>query len=472
MARRNFWAWRDDDLTADINQWLHGIIEQGRYRGFDWEPLPNMNLRLVHTGTGSAHSAGNPAVESAPAGILVTPQGVVVHEPDPQELPIAPLAAGAGRRDLVVFEHTYVEVQGGNPGGYSVIKGPEVPGATPVAPGVTNQATQTPIGVLHMPAGTTTLRDAGVEWEPFPTPLLGAQPPYELPQTVAFYDREQTWSSFQHFSDTTRHGSVVYDRTFGSFHPNGLTRNPTGATATAIDVSAPTLEAGGAHIFFVPDTAPASGVEYIYWTGGEPTDGLNLVLVFTRPTPITFNSEFLAPAWSIRAPFGTPAFPSIGTGTTQVFGPGDSLCLHWSDGSKSWLAYAAGTGIFQAPWQDIVPLNGWTASSIGAQYRIDYSRRVVEFRGYMQHPSPPSPWNDGNDIRTFARLDSRLGIGPTYAPIDVMMSGGGSDPVLYPAYQRSTAILFDSGPGNTQLTLSAQTAEYNTVLLNGLWIPF
>lgn len=196
MAQRRFWNWRDDDLTADINQWLQGILESGRYRGYDAKvgtnnggsgtvrtagiSLPNvivdaipsvgMTLTLSHLDTGSVRVDKNEQWTDK-FGVVVTKQGTVVQEYDNIELPISTTNNGFHRFDLIVINHQYSEIPGGEQGIYSVIEG--VATHTNIranVPSLPNQELQTVLGVLYLTGGTTDLQKNGVYYTPSDSP--------------------------------------------------------------------------------------------------------------------------------------------------------------------------------------------------------------------------------------------------------------------------------------------------------------
>jgi hypothetical protein len=164
MPQKRSWNFKADDATKDINRWLTGFLSPGLYFGFDFSPSANMTLGLVHTVTGFKDVGdGLVPVESSAQGLVVTRQGVVITEDTGYN--IAGIAVGDAvnpRIDIVVVTHQINEIAGGATALYSVIQG--TPGATPVAPALSNPNTQVKIGELYIPANTTALNQTGVKW--------------------------------------------------------------------------------------------------------------------------------------------------------------------------------------------------------------------------------------------------------------------------------------------------------------------
>lgn len=127
-----------------------GLHHPGRYMGFDGIQLTGANtFNLVHTGAyGYKDPAGNTV---GPIGVLVTNQGTKVIETD--FIPGFAVESNVGnnsvRWDAIVFNHIYAGVNGGNPGTYSLLKGPLGSANKPV---LTSPFYQTIIGwVRHSP---------------------------------------------------------------------------------------------------------------------------------------------------------------------------------------------------------------------------------------------------------------------------------------------------------------------------------
>lgn len=173
MAQHRFFEFRADDLTADLNRSLLGLIEPGVYRGFGLEALPNNTLRLTPTGTGA--NPGRVFDSETPANeivfsLWVTRQGNKIWEDGNIELPITPTGT-LPRIDAVIGQHTYVPVEGGAEAIYSVIQG--TPGAVPVAPEIPADAVQ--IGALYLPPSCDRINAPGVVWTVGPVKKFGNQ---------------------------------------------------------------------------------------------------------------------------------------------------------------------------------------------------------------------------------------------------------------------------------------------------------
>lgn len=159
MAQKIYFNWEDDDSTKDLNHRTLGISEPGRYRGFDFGSTSGLNLTLNHNTTGVNVTMFNTPTQSVEKrGVILTKQGVVIHETDDIVLPIAAGHATLPRIDVVICEHEYVEVQGGSTATYYVVQG--TPATNPVAPTLTQPQIKTILGQILVPAGATNLNNA------------------------------------------------------------------------------------------------------------------------------------------------------------------------------------------------------------------------------------------------------------------------------------------------------------------------
>jgi len=156
------WNYKDDDATALFNRCFTGIIPWGLYHGFDFVPASDLNLQLNHQTTGFT-DVDKDGEASAKMGCFITKQGIVIKQDD--SLTIGSIAPGNGinpRIDIVIAEHQYVLVVGGQQALYSIIQG--TPAASPVAPALTDPNKQIILGYLYMPAAATALDDTGVTY--------------------------------------------------------------------------------------------------------------------------------------------------------------------------------------------------------------------------------------------------------------------------------------------------------------------
>lgn len=173
--QRRFWNWKDDDLTIDISQWLIGLIDSGRFRGFDAVLGNTMELVLNHETSGAIRvdKSGNLVGKF---GVLATKQGVITQEYDAVTLPVPTTPAGFYRKGIVVFTHEYVEIDGGQEGIYSLIMTDETAIGTGVAfPSLPNEPLQTILGYLTIPQNCTSLNDPAVLYEQADAPSFANQ---------------------------------------------------------------------------------------------------------------------------------------------------------------------------------------------------------------------------------------------------------------------------------------------------------
>lgn len=201
MGQKIFYQWKDDDLTWDLSRQRLGILEPGLYRGFDADLSQNdMNLRLRHNVTG-ATEIDQALATSAPFGVVVTTQGAVVRDDtNPIILPINTTGA-QGRIDTVYLEHYYVTTPGGIAASYGVIQG--TPAANPVAPALTNPATQIVLGYLYLPPLCTDLYGGLAEWTRPEVPAFANDPSILFTHKIQTSKKHKTFNSlsFEAFKD-------------------------------------------------------------------------------------------------------------------------------------------------------------------------------------------------------------------------------------------------------------------------------
>lgn len=171
MGQHRFWNWKEDDSTDIFNRHDIGILPEGLYRGYDPViPGSGLILTLIHSGTGYYETDGN-GDAVGPYGLSKSRQGVLVVEDGDLQVTFNVGDGTLPRIDLVVMEHEYVQVLGGQPAAYAIIEG--TPDASPTAPALPSPETQVILGRLYVPAGMTNLSGTGVIYTKEPMPLFG-----------------------------------------------------------------------------------------------------------------------------------------------------------------------------------------------------------------------------------------------------------------------------------------------------------
>lgn len=177
MAQMQFTNYQDDILSFDLRQAMLGILNPGRYCGYDtFSPDTEgggvISITIRHTATGIRKSSkANPPVAGLQNGVVMTPQGLIIQD-DNGAIPIT-IDDGSGnggltRYDVIYLSHIYLDgVPGDNPATYHIVKG--TPGSG--TPAVPFPAYQVPLIVVTIPDGVTTW--TGLTFTPVSCPELG-----------------------------------------------------------------------------------------------------------------------------------------------------------------------------------------------------------------------------------------------------------------------------------------------------------
>lgn len=177
MAQRRFWNWKDDDYTLDMNHALLGILEAGLYRGFDKHSSSTGTNLVLHHGVNGVQKSKLDKSLTSLMGVYLTKQGCIITEDANVTIgSITPNTTGNPRKDLIVATHEYQQTVGGLVAIYTAIVG--TPSATPVVPALTNPTTQTILGVLDVPANTSST--ANMTFTKSGMPNLGNAPAIAL----------------------------------------------------------------------------------------------------------------------------------------------------------------------------------------------------------------------------------------------------------------------------------------------------
>lgn len=142
-------------LSFEHNLYNLGMHNPGRYCGFDtMTPQGGLMFSINHTESGISYKDPNNSI-LGPFGMLLTPQGTLIMDDEEvvDELFVLETNAGNGeiRYDFLVFNHSQIQNSGGQPGTYSIIKGPI---NNPIFPVLTDPFKQIIVGIFEIPAGT------------------------------------------------------------------------------------------------------------------------------------------------------------------------------------------------------------------------------------------------------------------------------------------------------------------------------
>lgn len=177
MAQIRYFNYQDDDSTFNLNMRLKGVIEHGRYRGFEQKAfVSGLVLTLEHVATGYKHIKED-LTSFAAVGTVVTKQGVCVNET--ADINITVLANASvlwSRIDTIVLEHNYISTTGGTPAIYKVLQG--TPAASPVPAALTDPDKQVILGYLTLPPNTSNLTAVGVTYTQAPVPYFANSSTY------------------------------------------------------------------------------------------------------------------------------------------------------------------------------------------------------------------------------------------------------------------------------------------------------
>lgn len=170
MAEKRFHNKKRAVASFDENERFNGVLQPGRYRGYDTFIPSGLTFTLAHDNTGIEKTLIDLSLTDK-TGILYTTQGGLIHE---DEAVGAPFVVGTNalnaftRIDLIIYEHEYLDSPGGQAGIYSILQGPN---GGPVEPTLSAPEKQIIVGRLEIPASATNLNNAN--YIPARTPGIG-----------------------------------------------------------------------------------------------------------------------------------------------------------------------------------------------------------------------------------------------------------------------------------------------------------
>lgn len=166
MAIKVFHRHNAAALAFNESERLLGVLEPGRYRGYETFTYSTLLATFAHPG-GIVKTASDNSTTSSPTAVAVTRQGVIIHDDSTVDLTFDTNSGNASARiDVVYMEHNW-----GTPTGdptYGIIKGSL---GSEVEPSLSDPATQIKLGTMRLPANAANLSAA--IWTPAETPNLG-----------------------------------------------------------------------------------------------------------------------------------------------------------------------------------------------------------------------------------------------------------------------------------------------------------
>ncbi len=214
MAQKQYTTYQQDILSFELRDALLGIINPGRYKGFDsmseyqTQAGNDVYCRISHSNGISKYDKQNIPVLEAVRGVAVSTQGTIIAEDGDVDVTITVSNDPSVTFHIIYMQHYYVEIQGVNPATYGVELG--TPGA--YLPTLSDSTRRVIIGVVIEDANTTDFN--GLTYHPY-HPGIGDDNLYELlfrdtlsarttdPGTIGSYGviGDRNFSSNEHLAD-------------------------------------------------------------------------------------------------------------------------------------------------------------------------------------------------------------------------------------------------------------------------------
>lgn len=130
MAQKQYTTYQADILSFELRDALLGILQPGRYIGYDQmteyqaQSGNSVYCRVSAISGINKYDKASPPVLEAARSVAVTTQGTIIAEDSNVDFTIVINGALAtGRWHLLYMEHEYTSVQGANPATYGIITG-------------------------------------------------------------------------------------------------------------------------------------------------------------------------------------------------------------------------------------------------------------------------------------------------------------------------------------------------------------
>ena len=159
MSQKRYWNYKDDDSTFALNFKDLLLAPAGRYKGFTKGISTGLTLSLL-VGSGTVRVDEAKAFTDG-VSMWKTLQGGIIEEDATVDVTIESNAANnLPRIDIIVGEHEYNAVAGGQVAIYKAIAG--TPNLSPSAPALTDDKTQVILGELYLPGYADSVSYTGV----------------------------------------------------------------------------------------------------------------------------------------------------------------------------------------------------------------------------------------------------------------------------------------------------------------------
>jgi uncharacterized protein (UPF0254 family) len=175
MAEERYTEWKASVTSWELRHALIGLLEPGRYRGFDTiisNGTPGTGvipLKVTNTATGLQKTQDDNTLTTNLFAMLLTRQGVIIHTDTNPELDIDDNIGNVSiRYDYLIAEYEWVKAIGGQAMSVSILKGPL---ANPTLPTLTNPEKTVILGTFELAPAAAVVGD--ITYTPAAVPSLG-----------------------------------------------------------------------------------------------------------------------------------------------------------------------------------------------------------------------------------------------------------------------------------------------------------
>lgn len=298
------------DYKEPLASFNHNIMQftrkPGRFVGFDtMEQTSTLGFNIRHDATGTTYK-NEVQTTIGPAGVLMTTQGVFVIEDTPLTGFTVDTNSGNtfDRIDLLVCNHQFLNLAGGQAATYSIIKGP-IGNATP--PALTNPFFQVIVGRILLPAGATDLNQCTYFKERCPDSGDG--------KDARLTDTNEFATLNQFNFAPINYGNLVYQENLGGQF--GWTFDPVGNSFT-LDYGFPTF------------------VDAFRFKGLQ--DVLNGTIITVSSTQfVTFRNNIVLPSSALNRGYRNLLIPNSFANILTTVSGQPNLAIKPNDGTIKWI---------------------------------------------------------------------------------------------------------------------------------------
>lgn len=310
MAQKRFTTFKAAVESFPLGEMHIGLLKPGRFNGFTlMTPNSGLSVNIEHEEI--IRKTDKAGTEDNKFGAIVMPSGIIIHENTAITLDLfTNTSNGTDRRDILICEHNYQEIQAGTVATYSIIQGPNDDDTRPV---LTDPTKQIIIGEFLFKANSGNFAD--IVYTPEIAPLPGdmdAADIYSYIEQLVIQEIQDAGSSAENVGDGP---GIIFRDTEGGIINLRTLKSPDNSVKVVVNGDIIEITRGTPNdIVEVSSALTLSAEEHNGKTLRVTGSGYNI----TIPTGLPVGFEVFGYMASSAVPSASGLYPNVGAAPSNI----------------------------------------------------------------------------------------------------------------------------------------------------------